>query len=110
MQSTPPYALVGLFLVFGVFFIFTGSSLVTPASTVLHPAHFAFAGLRLLYCVTVFPPGVFTLTRLNVLDFFLPSTISSGIIGLFKKLLYPVKATFINQQPCLLFYNAGISG
>ena len=91
MQSTPAYALVGLFLVFGMFCIFLGSALATPAKTAPHPAHFAFDGLRLLYWTLVFPPGVFTLTLLNVLDFFLPSTIPLKNYKSFKKLLYPLK-------------------
>jgi len=88
VQSTPAYALAGLFLVFGMFCIFFGSALATPFKTASHSAHFAFDGLRLLYCVTVFPPGVFTFTLLNVLDFFLPSTITLRITRSFKKLLY----------------------
>ena len=97
VHNTPPYGLSGLLLVFGIFFILPGRSLATPASTFPHAAHFAFEGFRLLYCTLVFPPGVLTLTLLNVLDFFLPSTIPLRIAGLFKKLLYPMKATFIKH-------------
>ncbi len=84
-HSFPPNGLSGLFLVFGSACILLGLSHGTPARTFPQSAHFAFEGLRFLYCFTVALPGVLRVTLLSDLDlkpgFTIQITVFVGVWG-----------------------------